>query len=485
MRQDNIRSLLLIDADPAERRLVATIAGRAGWRVLSGESFAAAREPLESDEAGEIAAAVVGNWRPGLPNCPLTSLREHSPDLPVIAVLSPGEMGAGVAALRSGSKDFLASPVAADRLLAALSHAVDRRRTGRELLPLTERSSRPLTFDEVIGSAPEFRAALAVAAKAARSRISVLLQGEGGSGKETVARAVHLASPRARREMLSVDCAAVPANMIDSVLFGHVRGAFPGAFANHVGLLTLADGSTAFLDNVDALPPATQAKLLTTIEVGVVEPVGGGAPRAIDMRVIAAAKPGLADRVASGAFREDLFYRLAGIQLVLPPLRERGPDIPALVRHLLHRISGQPGMRPLSISDDALSLLMRYGWPGNVRQLHDALFRAAALSNSNALTAADFPQIARELEFRNRASDHRPVALSGASAAAALSQGPGITLYQADGHLRPLDQIEADVIRLAIGQYQGRMTEVARRLGIGRSTLYRKLAELGIHVDAA
>ena len=184
--------------------------------------------------------------------------------------------------------------------------------------------------------------------------------------------------------------------------------------------------------------------------------------------------------VRQGLFREDLFYRLNVVPIRLPPLRERTGDIPALARHLLGRIAEQPGMRDLSIADDALGVLMRYGWPGNVRQLANALFRAAALAKGGALTSADFPRIAEQSNYTNRADDYRATPMSHSSAAAALNSAPGVTLYLADGHLRTLDAIEADVIRLAIGHYRGRMSEVARRLGIGRSTLYRKLAELGI-----
>jgi DNA-binding NtrC family response regulator len=198
------------------------------------------------------------------------------------------------------------------------------------------------------------------------------------------------------------------------------------------------------------------------------------------VRIIAATNRRLTDEVAAGRFREDLYYRLNVVHVDIPPLRDRSSDIPALARHLLARIAEQPGMRYLSITDDALAVLMRYGWPGNVRQLQNALFRAAVLCEGNALTAVDFPQIAQESTFSRRASDlHRPH-LHGASQNAALDHAPGITLYGSDGNMRSLEEIEADVIRLAIGHYRGRMTEVARRLGIGRSTLYRKLGELGI-----
>jgi DNA-binding NtrC family response regulator len=349
---------------------------------------------------------------------------------------------------------------------------------------LSEKISKPLSFDEIVGSAPLFRAAMAVAAKAARARVSVLIEGESGSGKEVIAQAIHSSSPRGRKPMITVNCGAIPENLVESVLFGHEKGAFTGAFDRHIGRFEDADGSTLFLDEVGELPLETQVKLLRALETGEIQRIGGRSIHMVDVRIIAATNRRLIDEVAAGRFREDLYYRLNVVHVDIPPLRARASDIPALARHLLARIADQPGMRRLSITDDALSVLIRYGWPGNVRQLQNALFRAAVLCEGNALTAADFPQIAQESTLSRRSSDFHGRGLDGASKSAALHSGPGITLYGDDGNMRSLDAIEADVIRLAIGHYRGRMTEVARRLGIGRSTLYRKLGELGIS-DAA
>jgi DNA-binding NtrC family response regulator len=324
-----------------------------------------------------------------------------------------------------------------------------------------------LAFDEIVGSSPDFRAALAIAAKAARARVAILLEGEVGVGKDVIAEAIHAASPRAKKPMTSVNCGAIPANLVESELFGHEKGAFTGAFERKIGRFHDADGGTVFLDEVDEMPLEAQAKLLRVLQTGEVHALGARHPRDVDVRVIAATNKRLLDEVAAGRFREDLYDRLNAVQVTIPPLRERTGDIPALARHLLARIAEQPGLRPLGITDSALALLVQYDWPGNVRQLQNALFRAAVLCEDTALTEEDFPQIAA-LGGRQRA----PVT-------AALGGG-GVTLFRPDGNLRALEEIEADVIRLAIGHYRGRMTEVARRLGIGRSTLYRKLGELGI-----
>ncbi|PZU09981.1 MAG: sigma-54-dependent Fis family transcriptional regulator, partial [Sphingobium sp.] len=380
-------------------------------------------------------------------------------------------------AMRAGATDYLSKPIAPERLLAALNATLAESGGRGELRPLTEKITAPLSFEDVVGAAPQFRAALAIAAKAARARVPVLIEGESGVGKDVIARAIHAASPRHKQAMVTVNCGAIPANLVESELFGHERGAFTGAFDRHVGKFASADMGTIFLDEVSEMPLDAQVKLLRVLQDGEVQPIGARRPIHVDVRVIAATNRKLLDEIDAGRFREDLYYRLNVVQLTVPPLRERIGDVPALCRHLLARIATQPGMRSLGLTDDALAMLMQHGWPGNVRQLQNALFRAAVLCDGDALTPQDFPQIAAHISARSGADIHlihpRP-------APPTHREGAGITLFEGDGHVRQLADIEADVIRLAIGHYRGRMTEVARRLGIGRSTLYRKLAELGI-----
>jgi DNA-binding NtrC family response regulator len=484
MRPDPTRCLLLIDDEPAQKRLVSAICGRAGWWVRGANDVDAAQTILTDPEEPKIDAILLDHWLPGdAGDEVIAQLRALRPEIPLLVLTAQTSVAVAVDAMRAGAADFLVKPLAPDRLLAALDAATDRRKTSGELRPLSEKISRQLGFEEIVGSAPSFRSALAIAAKAARARCSILIEGESGSGKEIFAQAVHAASPRAKRPMITVNCGAIPANLVESVLFGHEKGAFTGAFDRHIGRFEDADGSTLFLDEVGELPLETQVKLLRALEEGEFQRIGSRITQSVDVRVIAATNRRLGEEVAAGRFREDLYYRLNVVHVALPPLRDRISDLPALVRHLLARIAEQPGMRYLSITDDALAVLMRYGWPGNVRQLQNALFRAAVLCDSDALTADDFPQIASEARFGNRIDDYHAHTLTGASHSAAFAHGAGITLYESDGNLRPLEEIEADVIRLAIGHYRGRMTEVARRLGIGRSTLYRKLGELGI--DAA
>jgi DNA-binding NtrC family response regulator len=478
MREEPTRSLLLLDSNPEERRLISAIAGRAGWSVVGAADEEMALALLQGPHGREVQAALLGSWDAERGPQLIAALRDDRENLPVI-VLSHGDtVSVAVEAMRAGASDFLVRPVAPERLLEALAANADRRRAVGELAPVSEKLAPSLALEQLIGSAPEFRAALAVAAKSARNRLPVLIIGEPGTGKETVARAIHSASLRAKGPLLELDCKAVAANIIDSELFGHEKGAFPGAFTAKTGKLVQADGGTLVLDEIACLPPETQELLDRVLATGEVRPVGLNGSYSVDVRVIATS-----GRPLPEDFHRGLAERIGATTVNLPPLRDRSGDIPALARHLLQRLAEQTSLRPLSIGNDALAVLMRYGWPGNVRQLAGVLFRAALQCDETSLTAQHFPHIAIQSRYTGRQTDFTPT-MSAARSEQVLAGAPSVTLYSSDGHLRPLEEIEADIIRLAIGHYRGRMTEVARRLGIGRSTLYRKLGELGIDTAA-
>ena len=478
MGEERTRSLLLLAADPAERRLISAIAARAGWSVVGAADEETAVALLQGPHGREVQAALLGAWDTESGPQLIASLREQRERLPVIVLSTSECVSSAVEAMRAGASDFLVRPVAPERLTEALATNADRRKASGELAPLSEKLAPELSLEQLIGAAPEFRSALAVAAKAARNRLPILIIGEAGTGKETVARAIHSASLRSRGPLLLLDCKAVPANIIDSELFGHEKGAFPGAFAAKQGKVVQANGGTLLLDEVGALPAETQETLDRVLATGEVRPVGLNGSYSVDVRIIATSSRPLPEN-----FHPGLGERIAATTVHLPALRDRSGDIPALARHLLNRLAEQTGMRTLSIGNDALAVLMRYGWPGNVRQLAGVLLRAGLQCESGSLTAENFPHIAIQSRFSGRRSDFSPT-ISDASSDEAIGGRPGVTLYSADGHLRPLEDIEADIIRLAIGHYRGRMAEVARRLGIGRSTLYRKLGELGIDTAA-
>ncbi|MDQ3075263.1 MAG: sigma-54 dependent transcriptional regulator [Pseudomonadota bacterium] len=478
MQSDTVRSLLLVEADAAERRNLTAIASRAGWSVVGAACAESALGLLQGPHGRDVRAALLTIWDNADGPALIAALRRESPELPILVLADGGSVALAVEAMRAGASDFLAKPVAPERMLDALAAHADRRRAHGELAPLSEKLAPDLALDQLVGAAPDFRVALAIAAKAARNRLPILIVGEPGSGKETFARAIHESSLRARGPLVEIDCKAVAANIIDSELFGHVPGAFPGAFGEKVGRMVEANGGTLLLDEVGALPLETQRLLDRVLATGEVRPVGCNGSNSVDVRIIATASRGFDDK-----FDPELAARLSGTTVTLPALRERSGDIPALARHLLGRLTGEPGMRSLSIGNDALAVLMRYGWPGNVRQLGGVLFRAALQADGRSLTAEDFPHIAIQSRFTGRRGDGARD-IGKASADAAMSGAPQVTLHRQDGHLRSLEEIEADIIRLAIGHYRGRMTEVARRLGIGRSTLYRKLGELGIDTAA-
>ncbi|MEY2943467.1 MAG: hypothetical protein RLY97_1481, partial [Pseudomonadota bacterium] len=313
-----------------------------------------------------------------------------------------------------------------------------------------------------------FRTALAVAAKSARGHGTILIEGETGAGKEMLVRAIHAASLRSKMPLRIINMGTTPINTMESVLFGHEKGAFPGAFDRQIGAIQHCDGGTLVLDEIDRLPDEIQARLAEALQRGDCRPIGARHSFRVDVRFIAASNYPLKDMVDDGDFLPELLSAISQTTVSLPPLRARTGDISALSRHFLTRIGEQPGLRPLGITDSALALLGSYDWPGNVRQLQAALFRAAVFCEGDALTSDDFPQLTEM------------VSQGAAAQAGPMQENTGVMLFAADGNMRPLEDIEADVIRLAIGHYRGRMTEVARRLGIGRSTLYRKLSDLGI-----
>lgn len=471
MAEPEERLLMLIDDEPAQSRLISALAGRAGWRTHVVHDAETAIATLGTRQGMQLSAIILDQWVPGDDACDLIAeLKSRRPGLPILMLTTSASPQLAVDAMRAGASDYLVKPVAPDRLMQALRCATTREVPSSELQTLSEKLEATLDFDSMIGANPEFRTSLARAAKAARGHGHILVEGETGTGKDMLVRAVQAASPRAKLPFRIINVRGVAPNSIESVLFGHEQGAFPGAFDRQVGVLQQCDTGTVVLDEINRMPMDVQARLAEAFASGRIRPIGARHSFRIDIRIIAASNQRLAEMVEAGTFREDIYQILSATRIALPPLRERAGDIRPLARYFLQRIGDQPGLRELGITDGALSLLGSFDWPGNVRQLQAVLFRAAVHCDGDALTANDFPHLS-DIVGTNGSGDE-PIARE--------SQGAGVMLYSEDGNLRPLEEIEADVIRLAIGHYRGRMTEVARRLGIGRSTLYRKLSNLGI-----
>jgi DNA-binding NtrC family response regulator len=372
-----------------------------------------------------------------------------------------------------------------------LRNVLAARALAGELQRLKRRHEGTLTIADVITRSAAMQPVLKAAEKAAASAISVLLEGESGVGKELIARAIHGSGTRRAKPFVAVNCGAMPETLVESILFGHEKGAFTGATERHAGKFVEADGGTLFLDEVGELPPPAQVKLLRALQEGAVEPVGGRKVVKLDVRIISATNRNLIADVKAGRFREDLFYRLHVFPLSVPPLRTRSEDVPDLARHFLTRFAAEEGKRVRGISREALSLLAAANWPGNVRQLENAMFRAVVLAEGEEIGINEFPQIAAQVS-----SDEASIPqLSEPSPAIAASwpDGPAdvvpvriatpahtLPITDSHGDVRPLEEIERDSIRFAISHYRGQMSEVARKLRIGRSTLYRKLEGLGL-----
>jgi DNA-binding NtrC family response regulator len=354
-----------------------------------------------------------------------------------------------------------------------------------------------LTFADIITRSESMAGVLRTAQKAASSTIPVLIEGESGVGKELFARAIHGSGERKSKPFVAVNCGAIPDNLVESILFGHEKGAFTGATERHTGKFVEASGGTLFLDEVSELPLAAQVKLLRALQEGAVEAVGGRKPVKVDVRIISATNRKLLDRVKSGHFREDLFYRLHVLPLTIPPLRMRREDIPHLLRHFLARFCAEENRPITGISGEAMAQLSQLEWPGNIRQLENAVYRAVVMSESDRLSLADFPQAAAQSPL-SEAQRSEPLVLGPGvhSTVPAMVSGNEIpiaplpsagtlAMLTTSGEMRPLEEMESEIIRFAVSHYRGQMSEVARRLKIGRSTLYRKLDEAGSEEAAA
>jgi DNA-binding NtrC family response regulator len=356
----------------------------------------------------------------------------------------------------------------------------------------TRRRTGELAFRDIVTKVESMARTIRLAERAAKSNIPVLIEGESGVGKELMARAIQGGSERRGKPFVTVNCGALPENLIESILFGHEKGSFTGATEKHVGKFVEAHGGTLFLDEIGELPLDAQVKLLRALQEGEIDPVGARRPVKVDIRLVSATNQNLIELVKRGRFREDLFYRLNVFPITIPPLRARATDVPDLARRFLARFCAEEGKRIRAIANDALSLLCAYDWPGNVRQLENAMFRAVVLADGDELTVAEFPQIAAQVEGFEVLIPAAPPPVAEAPAPAPVGADASqfeprdphvLRLLDESGDVRKIEDIEAEAIRFALSHYRGQMSQMARKLGIGRSTLYRKMKEIGIDAD--
>ena len=494
-------SILIVDDDAVARRLVENMVQKCGYETLVVDSGDAAIAMLTAPDAPVIDAVVLDLVMPGLDGMGvLAKIREAGLGVPVIVQTAHGGIDNVVSAMRAGAQDFVVKPVGIERLQVSLRNALNASAMKGELQRIRHSREGRLTFADIITRSGTMAGVLRTAQKAAASTIPVLIEGESGVGKELFARAIHGSGERKSKPFVAVNCGAIPDNLVESILFGHEKGAFTGATERHTGKFVEASGGTLFLDEISELPLAAQVKLLRALQEGAVEAVGGRKPVKVDVRIVSATNRKLLERVKSGQFREDLFYRLHVLPLTIPPLRMRREDIPHLLRHFLARFCAEENRLITGISGEAMTHLSQLEWPGNIRQLENAVYRAVVMSEGDELGLADFPQV--HAQFPAMPETHHnqveplvvgpafhstvPAMVSGNEIPIApLPSGGTLAMLTRSGEMRPLEEMETEIIRFAISHYRGQMSEVARRLKIGRSTLYRKLDEAAADEQAA
>jgi DNA-binding NtrC family response regulator len=478
--------VLIVDDDPVQRRLLESLVRRFGYETETVDSGAAALARLEPAGGRDVDLLILDLVMPELDGMTvLERMRDQKRSIPTIVQTAHGSIETVISAMRAGAIDFVVKPVGLERLQISIKNALRVDALEEEVRRLNRQSSGTLTFKDLASKSADMERVIRLGERAAKSTIPVLLEGESGVGKEVIARAVQGASDRRGKPFVTVNCGALPENLVESILFGHEKGAFTGANEKHLGKFVEANGGTLFLDEVGELPPEAQVKLLRALQDGEIDPVGGKRPVKVDIRLMSATNQDLIELVKQGAFREDLYYRLNVFPITVPTLRARRDDIADLARRFLARFAAEEGKRLRGISAEALALLGSYEWPGNVRQLENAIFRAVVLADGDELTVTEFPQIAAQVTGFE-------VRIPAAPAALVKQQRPErevvrvevrdpnvLRLLDDSGNLRQLETLEAETVRFALAYYRGQMSAVARKLGIGRSTLYRKMKEYG------
>ncbi len=500
------KRVLVVDDDPVQRRLLEETIKRLGFDVSTAATGEQAVAILEGAERASISLVLLDLVMSGLDGMGVLDRVAAKPGMPPIIVQTAhGSIDTAIQAMRAGAADFVIKPASPERLEVSIRSALKMEALAVEIVRIKKKVEGTLTFSDLIVQGDAMARVISLGKRAAASNIPVLIEGESGVGKELIARAIQGESDRAGRPFITVNCGAIPENLVESILFGHEKGSFTGATDKRTGKFQEADGGTLFLDEVGELPLEAQVKLLRALQEGEIDPVGAKKPVKVNFRLISATNRDMIQLVKDGKFREDLYYRLNVFPVWVPPLRERIDDVPELARHFLTRFAAEEGKRIAGLTDDATRLLTSYSWPGNVRQLENAMFRAVVLADGPVLGVDEFPQIAAHVEGFNATIPAAPTVLQKQPAytgpallgaedtvpqtvsvpAGSTRNSLGISAIDETGEIRTLEAMEADMIRLALGRYRGHMTEVAKRLKIGRSTLYRKMQDYGLEQGAS
>ncbi len=480
----------ILDDDLQQIRILGFLLEEAGYRT---RSFDRAEDLLAALVEIEEASALLLDLRmPGLGGEEaLAEIRSQEPGLPVLITSGQQDVDTAVQILQSGAWDYLTKPIDDDKLLLSLGRAVRQRELELQVRELKSSSLRGM--DRLIGQSAAMRRIYELIRRSAESRIPVLIQGESGTGKELVAQAIHNLDQHFKGEFISLNCAAIPRELVESELFGHEKGSFTGAHQQRLGAFERANGGTLFLDEIGELSPGVQAKLLRVLQEWSVRRVGGDREIRLNLRLITATKQQLSSMVHDGKFRDDLYYRINHITMQLPPLRERRQDMGLLISHFLGKHSQSFGKDDLVSPDgELLDFCKTYTWPGNVRQLENAICRALAVSQSSSISILDFPE---ELQAEWKSMQESPpglVARQQGSSPTGIErrvtpQGTGLpqrretdwlNVFQSKGELLTLERMRELYINHALKLHNGAMQETAKSLGIGRTTLYRQLRNL-------
>ncbi len=474
-------TILIVDDEQAQRETLAGFLRGAGHRV----HVAAGGEQALDLVGREAIDLVITDLRmPGLSGLDLLErVREQQPSVAVVVVTAYGTVANAVAAMKAGAADYLTKPIDLDELELVVGRVLERIELIRENARLRRRLEEARGSFRLLGRSPALQEVLAKAARAADTDATVLIRGESGTGKELLARSIHDLSPRAERPFLAVNCAALPETLLESELFGHEKGAFTGAHSRHAGRVAQAEGGTLFLDEIGDVSAAVQVKLLRFLQEKEYTPVGGEQTHAADVRIVAATHRDLEARIAAGAFRDDLYYRLNVVGLTLPPLRARRQDIPELAEHFLVRYAKRYDRGVTGLTREAMDALIKYGYPGNVRELENIIEQAIVLSAGEAIARDDLPEGVAGAAAGAWGSEQTPaLGASGfeetpaAGASGTTDAAPAGCPDQVGGDLPAfLDRVERRIVLEALRRHGGNQSSAARQLGLTESGLRYKL----------
>ena len=468
------KPILIVEDDKMQQQMLAMLLKRKlGYESDIAENGREALDILEQDESQITKLVILDLHMPIMDGMEtLEIMSQRYPALPVVMLTGSKDISDAVKAMKLGATDFLSKPYEGDRMMITIKNALKISTLSKEVTRLKSEQEGTFKFKNLMGAETGLQHATQIGRKAAASDIPVLITGETGTGKEVFAKAIHGESLRANKPFIAVNCGAIPAQLVESTLFGHEKGAFTGATEKVIGKFREAEGGTIFLDEVGELPLDTQVKLLRVLQQKEVEPVGAGKPISINVRIVSATNRDLQDEVNQGHFREDLYFRLNVLQIHLPPLRDRKQDISQLTRHFIERFAANGNLPLKDLTAEAEQQLHHYDWPGNIRQLENTIHRALVVNDQDHLDTQDFNTLLKMSTNSNTTPEHQ--------SSTPISTAQSIGLLNTDKTVKTMDDIEHEAITLVLAHHNQNITKAAQSLNIAKSTFYKKIAKYGI-----